>query len=118
MTDTTQTTPEMELQLLTAQDGTAYLLPRAVVEAVRLTPEEAAAFAEAERSGDVQGFWASPLRSMEEQAARDHQSDQALYLMLHMMNASRHHRWTEQVTFTTPRPMMVSTRGPFGGPLA
>ena len=102
MTDTTHTTPEMELQILTVQDGTAYLLPRAVVEAVRLTPEEAAVFAEAERSGDVQGFWASPLRSMEEQAARDHQSLQSLYLMLHMMHASRRHTWIEQVTFTKP----------------
>ncbi len=56
MSDTTHTTHEMELHLLTAQDGTAYLLPRAVVEAGRLTPEEAAAFDEAERSDDVQGL--------------------------------------------------------------
>ena len=102
MSETTHETPELELHLLTAQDGTAYLLPRVLVEAGRLTPEEAAAFAEAERSGDVQGFWASPLRSAEEQAARDHLSDQSLYLMLRMMHASRRHTWIEQVTFTKP----------------
>ena len=44
MSDTTHETPEMELQLLTAQDGTAYLLPRALVEAAQLTPDEVTAF--------------------------------------------------------------------------
>ena len=59
MTDTTFHDTEarsLELQILTAQDGTADLLPRALVDAARLTPEEAAAFDEAERSGDVQGL--------------------------------------------------------------
>ena len=56
MTDTSHETPALEMQLLTAQDGTAYLLPRAVVEAGRLTPEEWAMFREAEASGDVQGY--------------------------------------------------------------
>ena len=55
MTDAAQGTPALEMQLLTAQDGTAYLLPRALVEAGRLTPEEAAAFREA-AGDDVQGL--------------------------------------------------------------
>ena len=59
MTETTHETPEMEMQVLTAQGGTAYLLPRALVEAARLTPEEAAAFSEAEARGDVQGYLSS-----------------------------------------------------------
>ena len=59
MSDTTHTTPELELQVLTAQDGTAYLLPRALVEAARLTPEAAAALAEAAASDDVHGLYFS-----------------------------------------------------------
>ena len=60
MTDATHDAAELEMQILTAQDGTTYLLPRALVEAARLTPEEEAAFHEAERSGDVQGLWYGP----------------------------------------------------------
>ena len=55
MTDTAHETPALEMQLLTAQDGTAYLLPRALLEAARLTPEQAAAFRETAEGDDVHG---------------------------------------------------------------
>ena len=53
MTDAAHETPELEMQLLTAQDGTAYLLPRALLEAARLTPEELAAVRESVADDDV-----------------------------------------------------------------
>ena len=56
MTDATHETPELELQLLTAQDGTAYLFPRALVEAARLTPEDAACLRAQAGADDVHGY--------------------------------------------------------------
>ena len=60
MTDAVRETGEVEMQILTAQDGTAYLLPRALVEAGRLTPEEATAFREVATGDDVQGLMFAP----------------------------------------------------------
>ena len=59
MTETAHETPALEMQLLTAQDGTAYLLPRALLEAARLTPEKAAAFRETGEGDDVHGLMSS-----------------------------------------------------------
>lgn len=55
MTDATHDAPELEMQILTAHDGTAYLLPRALAEAARLTPEDAASLRAQAGADDVHG---------------------------------------------------------------
>ncbi len=75
MTDTAHETPALEMQLLTAQDGTAYLLPRALLEAARLTPEQAAAFRETAEGDNVHGlmFDYSALQSRIDALSSDQQ---------------------------------------------
>ena len=87
MTETAHETPALEMQLLTAQDGTAYLLPRALLEAARLTPEEAAAF-RAEEGDDLQGlmFDASALQSRIDALSSDQQ--QSMLRLQTMSNKS------------------------------
>jgi hypothetical protein len=58
--DTSKPGPDLDLQLLVAADGTLYAIPRAVLEAGRLSDEDAATVrAELTGGSDVQGFTAN-----------------------------------------------------------
>ena len=56
MAEETAAAQDLVMQVLTAQDGTSYLLPQSLLEAARLTAEEQEAVQAAAGGEDVQGF--------------------------------------------------------------